>query len=124
LPSRSTDPITAAGQRLNGYYYLYDPDPDRLELSGFVRRDDNLIAIDPMHGHVSRHLRVKFEMAEDGLRLIAPDGRSFATYGEVALDADQARRDAESQRNRAQMAEERAGKLEAQLERLRREAKG
>jgi len=43
-------------------YYLYDPDPEVLELAGFLRRGDDLIAIPSMHGHVSPRLNVKFEM--------------------------------------------------------------
>ena len=70
-------------------YYLYDPDPDGLELSGFLRRGDDLVEIPTMHGHVSPRLNVKFEMLEEGLRLLGPDGRPFGTFEEVALEARQ-----------------------------------
>ena len=81
-------------------YYLYDPDPDRLELSGFLRRQDDLVEIQSMHGHVSPRLKVKFEMLEDGLRLIGSDGQPFGTFEEVALAEESARREAEEQRLR------------------------
>src|SRR5580704_11160755 len=65
-------------------YYLYDPDPDRLELSGFLRRQDDLVEIPSMPGHVSPRLKVKFEMHEDGLHLVGPDDQPFGTFEEVA----------------------------------------
>jgi Uma2 family endonuclease len=114
-------------------YYIYGPDPDRLELSGFVRRDGDLMEIPVMHGYVSPLLQIKFEMHEDGLRLIGPDGRAFGTYEEVAQAEDEARRaaeehshEADEQRRRAEAAEQavareraRAEQLQAELDKLR-----
>jgi Uma2 family endonuclease len=109
-------------------YYLYDPDPDRLELSGFLRRQDDLVAIQTMHGHVSPRLGVRFEMGEQGLRLLRPDGQPFATFLEVSRQREQERRRADEQQERAQREQaraererERADRLQAELERLRRE---
>jgi Uma2 family endonuclease len=107
-------------------YYIYDPDPARLELSGFLRRGDDLVEIPAMHGHVSPRLKLKFEMHEDGLRLIGPDGRPFGTFEEIVLAEEQARRVAEEQRLRADAAEQavareraRAEQLQAELDKLR-----
>ena len=86
-------------------YYLYDPDPSRLELSGFLRRQDDLVEIATMPGHVSPRLKVKFEMADDGLHLIRPDGQPFVTFEEIAHEADEQRK--------------RADRLQAELDRLR-----
>jgi Uma2 family endonuclease len=97
-------------------YYIYDPDPDRLELSGFIRRQDDLVAIEPMDGHVSPRLKIKFEMHEHGLHIIRPDGRPFVTYEEVAQAEELARREANQER-------ERADRLQAELDRMRRETK-
>jgi Uma2 family endonuclease len=120
-------------------YYFYNPDPDRLDLSGFVRKDDSLIEIPTMNGHISPRLKVTFEMSEAGLRIIRPDGRSLETYGELAQREEQARRradeerhradderrraDAERQRaqeadSRAKEERERADKLQAELQRV------
>jgi hypothetical protein len=97
-------------------YYIYDPDPDRLELSGFIRRQDDLVAIEPMDGHVSPRLKIKFEMHEHGLHIIRPDGRPFVTYEDVAQAEELARREANQER-------ERADRLQAELDWMRRETK-
>ncbi len=93
-------------------YYLYDPDPDRLELSGFVRRQGELIEIEKMHGHVGPRLKVTFEMGDEGLRLIRPDGEPFVTFGELARQKDEERQRANEERDRAD-------RLQAELDRLR-----
>ena len=114
-------------------YYIYDP--DRLELSGFLRQQDDLVEIEPMQGHVSPRLKVKFEMVGDGLRLTGPDGLPFETFEGIVLAEKEARRAAEEQRaraerernraeqerNRAEQERNRADRLQAELERLRRE---
>ena len=103
-------------------YYLYDPDPARLELSGFLRRGDDLVEIETMQGHVSPRLKVKFEMPDQGLRILRPDGQPFLTYEELAVQRDEERRRADEQRDRADQEHDRAERLQAELERLRREA--
>ena len=74
-----------------------------------------------MHGHVSPRLGVKFEMGEQGLRLIRPDGQPFVTFQELAREREQERRRADEQRDRAEQERDRADRLQAELERLRRE---
>ena len=105
-------------------YYIYNPDPDRFELSGFLRRQGGLTEVPTMHGHVSPRLKVKFEMGDDGLRIIRPDGRPLETYGELAQREEQARRQADEERERADRADRRAEQLKAEVERLRREVRG
>jgi Uma2 family endonuclease len=89
-------------------YYVYDPDLDRLDLSGFVRQGDELVEVATMNGHVSPRLGVRFEMGEDGLRIVRPDGRLFLSY------ADLAERE-EEQRQRAEQALGEVEKLRQQL---------
>ena len=48
-----------------------------------------------MNGHVSPRLGVRFEMGDEGLRLIRPDGQPFQTFAEVARHAEQERQRAE-----------------------------
>jgi hypothetical protein len=118
-------------------YYIFDPEPDRLELSGFVRNAQELVEVANMNGHVSPRLKIKFEMGEDGLRILRPDGQPFVTFEELARDRDQERLRAEQERLRAeqerlraeqerqhaQRERERADQLQAELERLRREGR-
>ena len=40
---------------------------------------------------LSPRLKVRFEMNEDGLRLIRPDGKPFVTFGELAVQVEQER---------------------------------
>ena len=94
-------------------YYLYDPEPQSPELSGFVRRGDDLVEIAQMNGHVSPRLGIRFEMGDDGLRVIAPDGKPLRSYAEVARQADEATQ-------RADEATQRAEKLERELEHVRK----
>src|SRR3954447_14999277 len=65
-------------------YYIYNPDPPRLELSGFVRRDGQLQEVEAMNGHASPRLGVRFEMGDGGLRIFRPDGTPFLTFQELA----------------------------------------
>ena len=103
-------------------YYLYDPEPARLELSGFLRHGNDLIEIEKMDGHVSPRLKVKFEMGEEGLRILRPDGQPFVTFEELALQKEHEQRRADEQRERAELERERADRLQAELERLRGDA--
>ncbi len=118
--------------RLHGVeeYYIYDPDPLRLELSGFLRQADNLVEISSMSGHVSPRLGVRFEMAADGLSILRPDGKPFLTYEEVAqreeqerLRADREQERAEQERNRAEQERQRADLAVAEVEQLRQRLK-
>ncbi len=107
-------------------YYIYDPDEDYLTLEGYLRQGDSLVPIPSMNGHVSPRLKVKFEMGEQGLRIIGPDGEPFVTYEELALGkeqerqhAAQERRRAEKERRRAEQERQRAEQAMAEVERLR-----
>ncbi len=104
-------------------YYMYDPDPDRLELSGFLMSEGKVVEIKSMHGHVSPRLKIKFEMGDDGLRLVYPDGRLFGTFEEVALAGEEQRQRAEAAEARAAQERERAEqeRVRAEQERVRAE---
>jgi Uma2 family endonuclease len=99
-------------------YYLYNPDPRRLELSGYVRKGGALIEIPSMHGHVSPRLKVRFEFGDEGLQIIRPDGQSFLTYGEVARREEESRHRADRERQRADRAEAEAEQLRQRLRSL------
>jgi Uma2 family endonuclease len=111
-------------------YYIFDPGPARLELSGFSRRNNQLIEIAQMNGHVSPRLGIRFDLDDQRLRIIRPDGKPFATYEELARRADQERagreqerQRAEQERQRAEQERHRADQAIEELERLRRQVR-
>src|SRR5205823_4913767 len=75
-------------------YYIYDP--DRRELSGWLRRRDRLREIPRMDDWISPRLDVRFDMSDGELTLFAPNQRPFASYLDLAAqrDAATAQRDA------------------------------
>lgn len=83
-------------------YYIYDPDPERLDLSGFIRHGDRLIEIGKMAGHTSPRLRITFEMADQGLRILRRDRQPFLTFEEIAQSADRLLQEFERERHRAE----------------------
>ncbi|WP_354635772.1 Uma2 family endonuclease [Planktothricoides raciborskii] len=97
-------------------YYLYDP--DRLDLTGWLRQGEKLAVIDRVSGWVSPRLGIKFELTESGLELIRPDGQKFLTSQELAERAEAESQRAEAESQRAEKAEERVKLLEARLREL------
>jgi Uma2 family endonuclease len=104
-------------------YYLYDPDKN--ELSGWIRREGFLDVIESMADWVSPQLQIKFDLSAEELEIFRPDGRRFLTYVEIAQRAEEERQRAEEERQRAeeerQRAEEerqRAEEAEARVNRL------
>lgn len=85
-------------------YYIYDP--DRLELSGYVRRQGELEPIARIDGFVSPRLRITFSMKPDGLQIIGREGRPFVTFEEIAAAEESARQQKEQAWRMAQRAEE------------------
>jgi Uma2 family endonuclease len=89
-------------------YYIYNPDPDRLELSGYLRQGGSLAKIASMEGPVSPRLKVRFEMSPQGLEIIRPDGKPFVTFEENAQLAEQERERADLEEERAENEHRRA----------------
>ncbi|AFZ32282.1 protein of unknown function DUF820 [Gloeocapsa sp. PCC 7428] len=81
-------------------YYLYDP--DKGDLSGWLRREDRLDVIEPILGWVSPRLGIRFEMSGTELVLYRPDGERFATYVELATSREQALQQLEQEKIRSQ----------------------
>jgi Uma2 family endonuclease len=63
-------------------YYVWDP--DRGDLSGWLREGAELKPIPELHGWVSPRLKVRFELVDGDLQLCGPDNEKFATYVELA----------------------------------------
>ena len=91
-------------------YYLYDP--DKGDLSGWLRSGDRLDVIESMIGWVSPRLGVRFEMSGIELQLFRPDGERFATYTELAALREQER--LAKERAQQQLEQERSAREQAQ----------
>lgn len=97
-------------------YYIYDP--DRNDLSGWLRAGAELQEIPAMPGWVSPRLGVRFAFEAGELRLYYPDGRRFATYLELEQQRKQAEQAAEQERQHAQQERQRAEQEHQRAERL------
>ncbi|BAB73000.1 Uma2 family endonuclease [Anabaena sp. FACHB-709] len=62
-------------------YYIYDPDDN--ELTGFLRSEDWLQEIPQIHGFISPHLKIRFELTPQTLEIYRPDGQKFLTPVEI-----------------------------------------
>ena len=97
-------------------YYVYDP--ERGELSGWLRTGPGLVDIEPIEGWVSPRTGVRFGLEGTDLVLIRPDGRRFASY----VDLERERAEAETARAEAEAAlataEARAARLAERLRAL------
>jgi Uma2 family endonuclease len=94
-------------------YYLYDP--DRGELNGWLRHGENLEEIDEMIGWISPRLKVRFDLVGADLALYGPDEKRFAFYVELEQRSRIAEAQASFAAERAEAAEARIARLEAQL---------
>lgn len=104
-------------------YYVYDP--DKIDLTGWIRAGDRLDSIDEMEGWVSPKLMIRFQLPADNLIIYRPDGEQFLGF----IELDQRRKMAEEQlqiaegqlelaNEQRQIAEERASQLAAKLREL------
>ena len=96
-------------------YYIYDPQKN--DLSGWLRCDDNneefsLSVIEDMNNWVSPRLQIRFVPSEEELQIYLPNGEPFATYLEVRNQLKQAQ-------IRAEQAEQQLQEMEAILNRYR-----
>jgi Uma2 family endonuclease len=80
-------------------YYLFDPETQRLE--GWLRDGNELQEIEHIDGWISPRLGVRFDLSDDELQIIRPDGRPLITYVELATEAEQAYQRADYERQRA-----------------------
>lgn len=94
-------------------YYLYDP--DRNDLSGWLRSGERLKVINPISGWVSPRLGVRFELSEIELEIYRPDGQQFTTYVEMAQRAEQERLRAEQAQRMLEQERQRSERLAERL---------
>jgi Uma2 family endonuclease len=87
-------------------YYLYDPQKN--DLSGWLRSHDRLEVIEPIAHWVSPRLGIRFSLTQEDLQIYRPNGEPFATYLEVSQRLQEAESRAETERQRAETERQRA----------------
>jgi Uma2 family endonuclease len=103
-------------------YYIYDP--NRVDFTGWVRRDGKLQGISQITGWMSPRLGVRFELGEE-LEIYNSAGELFLSPVEIAQKAEAAQLRAtaaeaqvQQERERANAAEQKAGIMAAKLREL------
>jgi len=82
-------------------YYVFNP--DTVELTGWLRNGAALDEIPGINGWTSPRLGVQFQLTDDDLVILSPNGRRFLTYVEIFKELGQAERQRdESDRQREQ----------------------
>ena len=95
-------------------YYIYNP--DKHDLSGWMRSESRLDVIDPIDNWVSPRLGIKFDISGEELQIYRPDTEKFASYVEIQRRLQNAEAMVEQERQRAEEAEARVQKLAAKLQ--------
>ncbi len=86
-------------------YYLYDPDKN--DLSGWLRTEERLDVIDSMENWTSPRVGIRFNLSEEQLQITRPNGQPFKSYVEIARRLEQAEQQVEQERKRAERLAER-----------------
>ncbi len=90
-------------------YYIYDPNKN--ELSGLLRNEQQLEVIEEMDNWISPRLGIRFQLSEPELIIYHPDRQPFSSYIEEKQKAEIEQQRAETERQRAE-------KLAAKLKEL------
>ncbi|MFO0964063.1 MAG: Uma2 family endonuclease [Gemmataceae bacterium] len=75
-------------------YYVYDP--DKVDLSGWLRNDQRLEEIANINGWTSPRLKCKFQIIDNDLVITGPDGKRFLTFVQLGQELGQATREREA----------------------------
>jgi len=94
--------------RLYGVEEYYEYDPDRGQLRGWLRENNQFVPIAVMEGWISPRLGIRFSMEGIDLVLYRPDGRRFETFLELDQRAEAERQRAETERQCAATERQRA----------------
>ncbi|HBK98964.1 MAG TPA: hypothetical protein DD001_17410 [Microcoleaceae bacterium UBA10368] len=98
-------------------YYLYNP--EKMDLTIWQRREQELEAVESADGWVSPRLGVRFQLSETELQIFGPDGAPFVSFVELAQLREQAESRVEQEQQRAEQERQRAEQAETLLERER-----
>ncbi|MFZ4665982.1 MAG: Uma2 family endonuclease, partial [Prochlorotrichaceae cyanobacterium] len=101
-------------------------DPDRNDLTGWLRQNDRLELIETMEDWISPRLAIRFGWSntelKTELKLFRPDGSPFASYTEVSKQLEIALQIAEQERQRAEQEHQRAEQEHQRAEQERQTA--
>jgi Uma2 family endonuclease len=97
-------------------YYLYDP--QRNDLSGWLRQGGRLRVIEHIDGWRSPRLGIRFALTEETLHITRPDGHPFVSFTEMERRAAQEQSARQQAEARAAQAEARNARLAARLREL------
>jgi Uma2 family endonuclease len=87
-------------------YYIYDPDKN--DLSGWLRSESRLDLIEQMHDWVSPRCGIRFDCSGEELAIYRPDGQKFFSYLEIGQLLEQERQRVEEERQRVEQERQRA----------------
>ncbi|MGB5768552.1 MAG: Uma2 family endonuclease [Crocosphaera sp.] len=97
-------------------YYVYAP--DKVDLCGWLREENDLKLIETIDGWISPRLKVRFEITENNLQIFTPSDEPFLTYVELGKLKQEAEEKAKKAEQRAQEAEAKVKELESKLREL------
>jgi Uma2 family endonuclease len=97
-------------------YYIYDPDKN--DLNGYLRQQNNLEVIEEMEGFISPLLQIKFELDPEGLQIYDSQGNRFLTYLELSQKIKDTENLLQQEKQRAEEAENKLRLLEEKLKAL------
>ena len=94
-------------------YYLYDPQKN--DLTGWLRSESLLDVIDEMNGWVSPRLGIRFEVWPETLQLYRPDGQLFVDYLEVQKRLNEVQEQLDNVQEQLGNVQEQLGNVQEQL---------
>lgn len=94
-------------------YYLYDP--EKVDLSGWLRSEGKLEVIEQINNWVSPRLGIRFDLSGEELQIYRPDGQRFATYVELEMAREEEQQRAEQAEALLEAERQRVQALEARL---------
>ncbi len=94
-------------------YYLYNP--EKMDLTIWQRRDQELEAVESADGWVSPRLGLRFQLSETELQIFGHDGAPFVSFVELAQMREQAESRAEQAEALLEKERSRSQALEARL---------
>lgn len=101
-------------------YYLYDPEKN--DLSGWLRVEERLDVIDSPDGWMSPRLGIRFDLSGEELQIYRPDGTKFLSYTEICQLLEQEQQRAQQAEQQLEQERQRAEQAEQQLEQERQRA--